>query len=184
MWPLLQSFPATLIAGRQGEAGKTSPTFPFNFHVLPQLQHPPAGPPMQVGVSQVRVLPELLRVSLMHTQMAQSTAVYDEIIRTAVRLPDGQVAYKCPHHGFIVGDAVATPRHGDCEACWILFYMKVVACTPPEERERLFEGLGGVLQEANRLTERGDWDVQWTPPQTSELDPADIIITDRPAKET
>ena len=108
----------------------------------------------------------------MLTKMGQSTEPYDTVRKWAIELPDGQVAYRCPHHGHVWGDAIQTPQHS-CEYCWCIFWIKVVACTDPKDRPRLFEELEKVLLEANRLAENGQWDVEWTAPQTSEL-----ILTD------
>ena len=58
-----------------------------------------------------------------------------------------------------------------------MFYIKLLACTPAEDRERMFENLGRVLEEANRLTERGEWDVEWTPPQHDEITLTDSDLT-------
>jgi len=110
--------------------------------------------------------------------MAPSTAVYDRLMKNAIRYPDGQVEFRCPVHGPMIGDAIQTPRHS-CEDCWGMYAFKLLACTPPEEREFLKQESIRVLTEAARLTERGDWDVEWTAPQMDEIDPADITLTDR-----
>lgn len=132
---------------------------------LPQLQFAPPGPPLQISVSPLCLLPKLLGVSLMHVKMAPTISpAYERVMKNATHYPDGRVEYRCSIHGPMWGDAVRTPQH-PCEECWVMFAKKLEACTPPEERQELFERLQAVVMEANRLTERGNWDVQWTPPQ-------------------
>ena len=108
----------------------------------------------------------------MLTKVAQSTEAFDRVMRNAIRYPDGRIEYRCSQHGYMWGDAVQTPQNS-CEECWCMFGLKIEACTPPEQRREMWERLIAVMLEANRLAENGQWDVEWTAPQTSEL-----ILTD------
>ena len=84
---------------------------------------------------------------------------YDRVVKNALRLPDGQVCYRCSIHGPMWGDAVRAPQHA-CEECWIMFFKKLEACTPPAKRQEMFERLNSVVDEADRLTQRGQFDLE------------------------
>lgn len=82
-------------------------------------------------------------------------------MRNALRDPQGGVTYWCDQHGFMVGDAVAAPRHA-CEQCWCMFFLKLEAVTPAAEREAMLENLVRVLHNVDQLSQHGDFDLHIT----------------------
>lgn len=91
----------------------------------------------------------------MLTKLAESTKPYETIMKLAVHLPNGQTLFRCPYHGMIWGDAVQAPQHS-CEYCWIMYFLKLEAITPANQREQLMDNL---VREMTQIDKTGAFDV-------------------------
>lgn len=94
-----------------------------------------------------------------HLTIAPDTSTYDTIMRTAVHLPNGQTLFSCPWHGPATGMTSAFPTNS-CEGCIILYFLRLEAVTPREDREALLSNLVKYMTEAVKLAESGNFDIQ------------------------
>lgn len=85
--------------------------------------------------------------------------MYDTIMRTAVHLRNGQTLFSCPYHGPATGMTSAFPTNS-CEGCIMLYFMRLEAVTPPEEREALMYNLNKYMTNVAKLAESGNFDLE------------------------
>ena len=119
-----------------------------------------------------------------HVHFAPDTSLYDTIMATAVHQPNGQTLFSCPWHGPATGMTSTAPNNS-CQGCWILYFLRLEAVTPPEEREQLFYNLNKHMTEAVKLAESGKWDLELDrhPTTSVVLDPDDFKATPTGVKE-
>jgi len=121
---------------------------------------------------------------LPHVHVAPDTSLYDTIMRSRIDLPNGQTLFSCPTHGPATGMTTAAPTNG-CPGCWMLYFMRLEAVTPPDQREELMYNLNKYMVEAVKLAESGNWDIEIDRHPTTEvvLDPDDFKETPSGVKE-
>ena len=94
----------------------------------------------------------------MLTRVSQATTVYDNVKKSAVHHSDGAVEYRCPRHGPMIGNC-RPPRHA-CEYCWCMYFILLDAAIPSNKRGAARDTLLRVMLEAQRLSEKGEFDLQ------------------------
>lgn len=112
-----------------------------------------------------------------HVHIKPDTSLYDTIMRSRIDLPNGQSIFSCPTHGPATGMTSAPPTNS-CPGCWILFYLRLEAVTPPDKREELMYNLNKYVSEAVKLAEAGKFDLELPlhPKIDIDLDDKDISI--------